>query len=132
MTDKSVVVVTDPAEILARARESLATHVPAALSRVVELLYAQDDKVALAAAKDLLDRAGLSARSAVDLNVSVRTLDSDIDTLLTRLARPEPVIDIDEILDELPEGDDGSDELEEVSAPEGGTITLLVPRSQAS
>lgn len=129
MTDKSVVVVTDPAEIIARARETLATHVPAALSRVVELLYAQDDKVALAAAKDLLDRAGLGARNAVDLNVSVRTLDSDIDALLTRLARPEPVIDVNEILGELEAGDDGSDELEEIEAPEGGTVTILVPRA---
>ncbi len=129
MTDKSVVVVTDPAEILARARETLATHVPAALSRVVELLYAQDDKVALSAAKDLLDRAGLSARTAVDMNISVRNLDNDIDALLSRLAKPAPVIDVDEILGELPEGDDGSDELEEVERPEGGSITLLVPRA---
>lgn len=129
MTDKSVVVVTDPAEILARAREALATHVPAALSRVVELLYAQDDKVALAAAKDLLDRAGLSARTAVDMNVSVRTLDSDIDALLTRLAKPAPVIDVDEILGELESGATDEEELEEVERPEGGSITLLVPRA---
>jgi hypothetical protein len=131
MTDKSVVVVTDPAEILARARESLALHVPDALARVVELLYAQDDKVALAAAKDLLDRAGLSARTAVDMNVSVRTLDSDIDALLSRLAKPAPVIDVNEIMGELEAGADDEEELEDID-PSEGTVTLLVPRSQAS
>jgi hypothetical protein len=52
------------------ARARVASVLAFALQRLVAMLESSDDAVALRAARDLLDRGGLAARHAVDLDVS--------------------------------------------------------------
>lgn len=86
---------TEVEEVLRRAQDRLVKIVPNALGVIEQLLDAPDDKVRLAAAKDILDRAGLTARVKVEGEFTV-TMDDEIERLLTRLARPEPVIDLED------------------------------------
>lgn len=93
-------------DIITKAQQRLASIVPRALDVVHELLEnSPDDRVRLAAAKDILDRAGMSPRIKVDGEFTI-TVDDEIERLIERLKRPAPVIDIDAIEDDVLDDDD--------------------------
>jgi hypothetical protein len=56
-------------ENLNRARESLTTSAPKAAERLVDLVDADRDDIALRAAGDVLDRVGIGRSQTVDVNV---------------------------------------------------------------
>lgn len=62
-------------QVKAKAEERIRALVDPALDRIARLIAAADtDSVGLAAAKDILDRAGYGAKQRIDLDVRIRIM----------------------------------------------------------
>lgn len=76
---------------ITKARERLVDLLPSAVSTLEELLASPNGQVALGAAKDVLDRGGLPAKTGVDVNVTIG-LDDEIQQLLDGINRQQEVM----------------------------------------
>lgn len=117
-------------EITARitqARERITRLLEHALDTVEDLMGSQDDRVRLAAAQDIMNRAGLIAPTRVEMDISVEQVDSDIDRLLVKLMAPQPSFELNDVID-IPEED--VEEEEDIAAyVPPPTVRFMVPRA---